>query len=148
MVYAQFTNVTAGWRLHCLEGTMIPMGHLRKRQLVTAQKLDTQQCVPFALLTYVLLLKTLKPLPWKHSKVFSFMSCHLCRRQHVRDMQVFYVVTKFWYSLLPPGDNPIAVNKYYYYYYFHKRAQYQIKGKSEHWDSRWYMRTDGCTWRG
>jgi len=21
------------------------------------------------------------------------------------------------YKLLPPGDNPIAVNKYYYYYY-------------------------------
>ena len=36
-----------------LEGTRITMGHLRKRQLVTAQKLDTQQCVPFALLTYV-----------------------------------------------------------------------------------------------
>ena len=24
-----------------------------------------------------------------------------------------------WFSSLPPGDNPIPVNKYYYYYYYY-----------------------------
>jgi hypothetical protein len=33
------------------------------------------------------------------------------------------IVRKWSYLLilpLPPGDNPIAVNKYYYYYYINK----------------------------
>ena len=74
----------------------IPIGDLRKRQLVTAQKLDTQQCVPIALLTYVCCC-------YKHRKryhgstawcflVVSPLSLPTC------DMQAFYIVTKFLYS--------------------------------------------------
>jgi len=41
---------------------------------------------------------------------------------HLDDLNL--VVTNFMFGLhvkqtLPPGDNPIAVNKYYYYYYYY-----------------------------
>ena len=38
---------------------------------------------------------------------------------------LFYVVL-VCKCVLPPGDNPIAVNKYYYYYYYYKSV---VSGK-------------------
>jgi hypothetical protein len=31
-----------------------------------------------------------------------------------------------WYTPLPPGDNPTAVNKYYYYYYYSEIISFTV----------------------
>jgi hypothetical protein len=36
----------------------------------------------------------------------------------VRLLFVLFCVLFVFKCVLPPGDNPIAVNKYYYYYYY------------------------------
>jgi len=38
---------------------------------------------------------------------------------------LFYVVL-VCKCVLPPGDNPIAVNKYYYYYYYNDDSEISL----------------------
>jgi hypothetical protein len=63
---------------------------------------------------YVMLYDTkeaVKCLQWRHDSYTSQKLYRIC---------VSYILLYFtWNYPLPPGENPIAVNKYYYYYYYY-----------------------------